>query len=227
MKSLKFPNIKAVIFDLDGTLIRSSINFKQMKKSIIDLLVKNGLRYSIFSESWKTTKIIEVGKKNLKDKGFNDNEIRKVLNSVTETMNNVEMENVSKTVQIEGARKTILALRERGLRIGVLTRGCRRYANEALKRTDMLKLIDVFLARDDTDRPKPDPHHLLKIIQSLNIKPEETIMVGDSTLDATCAVDANVLFIGVLTGIANREELIKAGSYIVLPNVTDITTLIS
>lgn len=227
---MKRENIKAIVFDLDGTLIRSTIDFGKMKRRIIKALVAYGVKRNVFSNDWKTTRIMVSGEKFLRKTGLDEDCISEILDKVSEIMNKVELEKVSKTKQINGVIKTLLELRKRGLKIAVLTRGCREYALEALRVVGMLELIDSLLARDDTDRPKPDPNQLLKIIETLRVKAEETIMVGDSLLDALCAENAGIKFIGVLTGIATEEELRKIGSsaraITVLSDITGITNLL-
>jgi len=95
---------------------------------------------------------------------------------------------------------------------------------EALRITDMLKFIDIIVARDDCENPKPDSEHLLRALKGLNIKSNEAIMVGDSWLDALCAINSKVKFIGVLTGYSSQEKF-REMRVDVQPSVKNLSNL--
>ena len=147
----------------------------------------------------------------LKEKGFNEAQISKIDNEVANAIQEGEMENIEDTVEIEGAKETLQKLKTKKIKIGIVTRNCRVSTIEALKITDMLQLIDIIVARDDCENPKPDPSHLIKALKGLNIKSNEALMVGDSWLDALCAIDAKVKFVGVLTGYSSQEKFGEMG----------------
>ncbi|PCI21583.1 MAG: hydrolase [Piscirickettsiaceae bacterium] len=59
----------------------------------------------------------------------------------------------------------------------------------------------------DTMKSKPSPHMLFDIMQATNTNPEQTIMIGDSTLDLEMANNAGVASIGVTTGAHSYAKL--------------------
>ena len=61
---------------------------------------------------------------------------------------------------------------------------------------------------------------------TLNVKPHETVMVGDTIEDATCARRAGVPFVGVLTGLSTRETLMGMGSLNVLGSIIELPNLL-
>ena len=63
------------------------------------------------------------------------------------------------------------------------------------------------LGGDSVDRHKPDPQGLLRIMETLRISPEETLMVGDSPLDIEAGQRAGVSTCAVTYGLASRKTL--------------------
>lgn len=217
-------SIAAVIFDLDGTLIRSSIDFVKMKNRIIAHFRSLGVDSEDFSSSRPTFEIVQKGIERLKKKSSEEivSEVRRRINEI---MTDVEMEQVDSVSAIAGVSETVKLLKEKGIKIGILTRSCREYALESLQTTGLSKLVDSVAARDDVDRPKPDPDQVIMLAQKLNVKLEETLMVGDHPIDALCAKNSNVHFIGVLTGSSDADAFRKIGCDLI-GSVNDLPKLL-
>jgi phosphoglycolate phosphatase-like HAD superfamily hydrolase len=73
---------------------------------------------------------------------------------------------------------------------------------------------------------KPDPRALLQVCEGLRLEPVEAIYVGDSVIDARCALDAGLRFIGVLSGGGYIEDFKEAGVADVIPSVAQIPSLL-
>ena len=218
--------VKAVLFDLDGTLVESTIDFTKMKHQMRIFLAKYGVSFSSHHQKATKEQIIEHARKSMKDQDYSIREIYHVFENVKRIMDEVEMENASKTLPIPGVLNIINQLSLKGIRIAVVTRGCRNYASLALKSSQLLKLIDLLVARDDVTNPKPHPLHLQYAMNALGVTPRECVMVGDTLMDGLCAKRAEVPFIAVLTG-HNREEEFKQNGYTnILNSVSDLPTLI-
>jgi len=221
---LRRRSITAVIFDLDGTLIRSNIDFLKMKNIIIAHFRSLGVDSEDFSSSRPTFEIVQKGIELLRKKRSEEN-ISKVRRRINEIMTDVEMEQVDSVSAIAGVSETMKLLKEKGIKIGILTRSCREYALKSLETTGLSKLVNFVAARDDVDKPKPDPDQVIMLAQKLNVKLEETLMVGDHPIDALCAKNSNVRFIGVLTGSSEADAFKKIGCDIVR-SVNDLPQLL-
>jgi len=217
-------SIAAVIFDLDGTLIRSSIDFVKMKNRIIAYFRSLGVDSEDFSSSRPTFEIVQKGIERLKKKS-SEEVVSEVRRQIDQIMTDVEMEQVDSVSAIAGVSETVKLLKEKGIKIGVLTRSCREYALKSLQTTGLSKLVDFIAARDDVDRPKPDPDQVIMLAQKLSVKLEETLMVGDHPVDALCAKNSNVRFVGVLTGFSEADAFKKIGCD-VIGSVNDLPRLL-
>ena len=217
-------SITAVIFDLDGTLIRSSIDFVKMKNMIIAHFRSLEVDSEDFSSSTPTFEIVQKGIELLRKK-LPEERVSKARRHIEQIMTDVEMEQVDSVSVIPGVSETVKLLKEKGIKIGILTRSCREYALRSLEATGLSKLVDSVAARDDIDRPKPNPDQVIMLTQKLNAKLEETLMVGDHPIDALCARNSNVRFIGVLTGSSNADAFRKIGCD-VIGNVNDLPKLL-
>ena len=217
--------IKAFMFDLDGTLIQSTVDFVKLKRETIRRLSELRVPTDGLSEKMKTYEIMAKVRQ-LAASGMLDVSYPKIIVETTLVWNRVELEAVRNTKRIPGAERTLNQLRSRGMRIGVITRGCRAYAAEALRTTRLISLVDIVLGRDDTVEAKPSPEPLLRAMSMLGVEAPETVMIGDSVDDAACANRAGVAFIGVLTGLSDATALKGIGCIRVLKSVEDLTVLL-
>ena len=219
-------DVKAVAFDLDWTLVRSTVDFEKMKREVIAIFLSHGLNREVFPDGAKTDVIARRGRRALADKGDNLADIASVMAHVTDAMNRVELERVSQTTRMPGAATTMRWVRRQGMPIGVLTRGCREYADTALRVVGLRRWVDALLARDEVGYPKPDPRHLLELAGTLDCAPGQVVLVGDSTLDAACARDAGTPFVGVVSGVASERELSRFPHRAVVPRLADLIPLL-
>lgn len=116
--------------------------------------------------------------------------------------------------EISGAVTAITQLKHTFL-LSIVT-GAPRYEVEHFLRHIGLNEIDFFMiqASGEAKYHKPDPRVFAQLITRLhkrNINEDEILYVGDSTSDFYAARDANLQFIGVLTGSTTRQQFRSAG----------------
>lgn len=201
--------IRGVAFDLDGTLIISHVDFEKMKEEIIRIFGAHGINQTLFNTSELTYVIIRRGLNLLSSQGVPDSGLRQTRIDITRTMNRVELESIPKVKAMPGVPETLLELKNRGIEIGVITRGCRAYTLAALMKIGIFQIIDVILARDDVDKPKPHPSHLLELVKMLEVDRDEVVLVGDHPTDYKCAKAAQVAFVGIHSGSTELEDLVR------------------
>jgi len=216
---------KAFMFDLDGTLIKSAVDFIKLKRETLHRLFELGIGTEGLSEKMRTYEIM-TRLKEYEAQGKLKLSYSTIVAEATSVWNRVELETVERTEKIPGADAALRMLKSRKIAVGVITRGCRAYATAALRVAQLLPYVDIIVGRDDTGEAKPNPEPLLRAMAVLGVKRRETIMVGDTVEDATCAQRAGVPFVGVLTGLSDRETLMRVGSVRVLGSIGELPILL-
>lgn len=158
--------IKAVIFDLDGTITRPYFDFDAIREEM-GLARDSGpvlesMREMGPQQRQRAEKILH----------FHENQ------AVIESKLNA------------GAKRTLSALRKTGIRIGILTRN-RRSNALAIGKKHNLK-FDAVVGREEGP-VKPDGFGVLQICRQFSIKPQEALMVGDYLFDMLCAKAAGAV----------------------------------
>lgn len=183
-----------MIFDLDGTLIDSEIDFRKMKKRSIRLLEDSGVESGLLTEKMLNYEIEELAVKGLEKSGLTAAEIKRILRKVAKIMDEIELDAIDGASILDGVVETLEMLKNLGLKIGIITRSCREYAISVIEKFGLQKVIDAVAARDDVLRPKPAAEHPLYLMKILGVKPSETALVGDHPMDALCAENADIKF---------------------------------
>jgi len=203
--------IEAVVFDLDGTLIQSKIDYDKMRKKVVEVLVGAGAPQGELDHSRRVWEIIMGGERMLREIGVTPEGCLAVMKRITGEMNAVELEALDTVKPTPHAHEALSIIRERGWGIGVATRSCNAYATQSLRRTGLERFVDVLLARDDVEHPKPDPRHLLQVVEALGASTRGVVYVGDTATDLRTAAEAGVAFIGFLRDDDWGRRLREAG----------------
>ena len=105
----------------------------------------------------------------------------------------------SDIVLFEGVLPMLQDLKASGVAIAVATGKSRRGLDEALATVQLKGLFDATRTADET-ASKPDPRMLHELIEELDVDPQRTLMVGDTTHDLLMARHAGVHGVGVSYG---------------------------
>ena len=99
-----------------------------------------------------------------------------------------------------GARALLDSARAQGLRLAILTNKPLPLTEAILAKTDTRALFDSVRAPENSPAPKPDPRALTDLLEEAGLAPEETIFVGDSVVDFETGARAGVETIGLRGG---------------------------
>jgi HAD superfamily hydrolase (TIGR01509 family) len=219
-------HIKAVIFDLDGTLANFNLDYKTVRSLIKGYLMNRGvpaeilsLKESVFEMLGKT----EIWARNSgKSADFLD-EIRREALATTE---GYEVEAAGRTSLFPGVIDTLKALRAMNLKIGLCTINSGKSVNRILERFDIVTLFDVTISRNQVKHVKPDPEHLQAALKVLGVLPEETVVVGDSRVDMQSAKRLEAIAVGLPTGVSSIGQLMDAGADYIVTSMVDLPLLL-
>ena len=184
--------LRAIIFDLDGTLINSTIAFHKMKTLVISHLEQSGVQHGWLNTGLLNQDIEARARAYFHDHKIPNTEIQRIFTRVTQIMNDIELEAIETVQPYPDAVETLQQISELGFILGVLTRSCREYAEKALVKVQFHRFFTAIAARDEVNDPKPDPKHAQLLLKRLKVHPSETLLVGDSQTDLLSAYNSNI-----------------------------------
>ncbi|MFA5180144.1 MAG: HAD family hydrolase [Syntrophales bacterium] len=212
-----YPDLKAFVFDFDGTIASLTIDFMEMRKAVLAQLSDFGVPVDGLRDLY-VLEMIAAGKELIARRfpGTENNYFRKA----DALIKDIEINAARHGSLIDGIKEMLIHLRSRSLKTGIVTRNCRDAVNIVFP--DILSFVDIVLTRDETPLVKPDPDHLIKILEAFALPAAHVAMVGDHGMDMKLAKDVGAYAIGVLTGHASAVELRGAGADMVIHKASDI-----
>ncbi len=191
-------SIKAVIFDLDGTITQPFFDFDVIREEM-------GLA---------------------KDSGPVLESMEKMSPEQRQQAENIlhfhEEKAVTESNLNPGAKQTLDAIREAGISIGILTRN-RRCNALAIAQKHNLK-FDAIVDREDGP-VKPDAFGVLQICRQFGVKPEETLVVGDYLFDVLSAKAAGAISV-LLANHKRADEFVRYADFR-LENIDEVLKLLN
>ena len=218
--------IKAVVFDLDGTIVDFNIDFKSARAEVMRLLTQEDLPGSLLSVNESLFVTLKKVEKHMKENVKEKLEFVKLEEKVIAVVERYEMKAARETNLILGILETLKTLRKMKLKIALFTANGEKSTNHILSRFRLRQFFDAIISRESVLAIKPDPVHLEATLKALKVKPEEAMVVGDSARDIECARRLRVLAVGVTTGFSSIEELTRAGADYLASSSSDSLSLL-
>jgi HAD superfamily hydrolase (TIGR01549 family) len=193
--------LKGIIFDLDSTLIRASIDFVEMKINMINLLEDYGHPKGQLSPTDQTTvQIMENAYIEWEKQAKPKKECDKLVEEIEQIMNQGEIKAIDSLTEIMGACHAVKKLKQKNLKLAILTRSHHGYAVQALQKLEIYDYFDVILGRHETPEPKPYKGAIDHTVKLMKLTINEVAMIGDHQIDRDSATNSGCVFIGVATG---------------------------
>ncbi len=205
---------RALIFDLDGTLIDSlPLHVLAFK----DLLLERNIRI----EEEHMRRIIGLPTKKILAELKRRYALKENVNDLYEERRYHYFKFLGrKNIVFPGAMKALEDLRFDYM-LAIATGSSKSTAIHSTNR-DFQELFDAIITINDVKKGKPFPEELLLVSKKLRVPPQRCLMVGDSVYDALAAKRAKMDFIGVTTGYTSAKTLREAGAKAILSKVKDL-----
>ncbi len=223
---LRSNGLKAIIFDMDGTLIRTTIDFRRMNQGIAETLLQHGLPRDILDPSGKVNESIVRAYSYFKMHSH-DGWAEALERDLNRASLEVEMARVEESREVPGTAETLDYLRSKGIRTAVLTRGSRAYTEKALRAAGLDGRFEFVMCRDDhpLTEAKPNPLALRRVYDALQLSGQECLFVGDHDTDLLCAKGAGSPFAAVLTGTFTSEMWNALNPDVIMDSVAELPVL--
>ena len=218
MAALDFSRVRALIFDLDGTLIDSK---QDLIRSVNAMLVEVG-RGQLHEET--ISGYIGHGAPTLVARALgNGARAEQREQALKFFLAHYEAHKLDSTRPYPGVAE---ALRElRGFPMAVLTNKPVRVSRRILEGLGLEKYFRTVYGGNSFETKKPDPLGARRIVEELGATVEETMMVGDSEVDVQTARNAGTLAAAVNYGFGTHDRAAYPAD-VYLERLTDLAPLL-
>lgn len=127
-----------------------------------------------------------------------------------------------KTSLLPGAKEMLSAFAAAGFRMGFVTSKKREASEMLLAHLGALHYMEARIGPLEVTKHKPDPEPVEKAMAQLGVGPAETVFVGDMHFDVLAGQAAGVTSVAVTTGYQSRAELEALGPAAVLDSLHEV-----
>ena len=222
-------NIQGLIFDKDGTLFEFQSSWSDwFYNLLVELSDKNqniiaeiarALNFNLETKSFDSGSQFIAGTLDetinlispfLQNKS--DSDIKKMVVENLETLNQRPATNLKKLFSFLKSNKYAL---------GVVTNDQEKSTKTQLQNANIFSFFDFIAGCDSGFGYKPDPQPLLAFSDHVNLPRSSIAMIGDSTHDLKAGIKADMLTVGVLSGVADRDDL-QPYADVILKSIADL-----
>lgn len=204
--TLEIDKIKAIIFDMDGVIFDTEMIYLKVWSEVFEKY-----RYKMTKEIYAS--VLGTGRENVKkvfvnhfgsDLPIDDMYIEKDDNLAKEIEKGVPLKS--------GVYEILEYLKENDFKIALATSATSKRAFKQLKQANIENFFNAIVCRDEVRETKPNPDIFLKAADKLMVKPEQCIVIEDSSAGIEAAFNAGMLPIHVVD-LKEADEKILSNSY--------------
>jgi len=206
--------IKHICFDLDGTLVDSKITILESTKAALDKLkIPHDISEDIFS--------------NMIGKHFVDIFVELKMDTVDfeqfiPIYKALYFDFIDSSYLYPHVPETLKYLNEKKIKVSLLTTKVQEQADKIIDHFGLRSSFNYVMGRRNGFEHKPSPEPLLFICNELEVKPGETLIVGDTELDIQCGKNAAAKTCGVIYGYRNREQIEKEKPDFIISGLSEL-----
>lgn len=218
--------IKAIAFDLDGTLIDSVPDLAAATNAMLaELNLPNCSESQV--RSWVgngAEKLAERALSFVHDRAIDAAEL---ADAMPLFMRHYQANLQQHSKLYDGVKPVLQQLHAVGYRLAVVTNKPYRFTLPLLEAFGIAEFFSLVLGGDSLAKMKPDPMPLTHLLTQWQLTPEQLLMVGDSKNDILAAKAAGIASIGLTYGYNYGEDIGLSGPSAVCEQFSEITALIN
>ena len=213
--------VASIVMDMDGTITKFNLDFIDARRKALKELERMNIRTPDMTEQTSFFSLLDSAKSRLDELSFLF--LRRKFYNLLEEM---ELKSAGEVTLYPGALETLRKIRNRGVRIGIVTNNGRAGTDLTLNRLELHSFFDIVVTRDDCDEMKPSPEPVRKALAGMHAQVQNAILVGDGMMDVLAARETGLLSVAVATGPFSNERLLKVEPDYLLGSINDLLLLI-
>lgn len=222
----EFPiSIKAVMIDLDGTLLDTACDLAAAANMMLRELGRVELPLETI-QSYIGKGIQKLVKRSLTGSLDGEPEAELFNRAMPIYERDYAKTLCVNTQPYPGVVEGLNALREAGFHLACITNKAEAFTLPLLRATELLGYFDIVLSGDSLPKKKPHPMPLLHACKHFGILPHEMLLIGDSLNDAEAARAAGCHIFCVPYGYNEGRDVQELDCDAIVPSVYDATRLI-
>lgn len=173
--------IKAVLFDLEGTLVDFQWKLAAAGQEIKNILAGEGLDLSRYPENPDYASLLNTTVHLIS--GWPAEKRKKVFDRLEPVYDYYDTDALSRWQPYDDTLSTLKFLHKKKYRMGIVSNCGRKASSGVLEKFDLLSFFELIISRNDVSCVKPDPEGLIKASQIMGTEYPEMIFIGDSVND--------------------------------------------
>ena len=215
--------IRAVLFDLDGTLANTLYD---LANAVNHILEKHG-HPTHATESYKF--IVGNGNEVMMRRALPE-QYRKdrdyVLNLREEFYEYYKNHCADDSKAYDGIKELLISLKEMGILVAVVTNKAQSMTDRVVPALFDKNIFSAVIGQKDGVPLKPEPHMPFLAMSEMDVNPDECLFVGDSDADMQTGLNCGNTPVGVLWGYRDEKELRDAGARYIVSSPQEIIAII-
>ena len=215
---LDLPRIQALCFDVDGTLSDTDDLYKQkVVRFFPKFLFRDpdhaARRFVMWAEAPGNALL------GLADTLGIDDEMVAII----DWMSRHRRQSSKKFLLVPGVDQMLAKLKGK-YPMSVVSARDEKGTMRFLEQFDLVKYFDIIVTGLSAEHTKPYPDPVLLAASKMGAKPEQCLMIGDTTVDMRAGKSAGAQAVGVLCGFGEKEELLRFGADLILESTSDLAS---
>lgn len=218
---MKTTQIKAIVWDLDGTLIEFRIDFIRARREAIKILKEYGVPKKLLTVKGSILENVSKSREYFQSNNtYEAQRITQIIDEVDREIKKIEYEAALQATHIDGIEEVLEFIENKNLKQAIFTFNTHRNAEVSLQKVNLMKYFDLIVGRDNVENMKPHPDHLLSICKHLEVTPSEIIVIGDSSRDIEAALNVGAKSIAIKNNLydLSKNEIYQKADKIIEEN---------